>query len=235
VGAYLTQNTSWNNVEAALKRLRDAGVLSLAAIRNVPVARLESLIRPAGYFRQKAARLKTFVNFIDQQYAGSFNRMFAQPTAKLRAELLALNGVGPETADSILLYAGQHEIFVVDAYTRRVLDRHALLPARTDYDDIRALFERALSASTNASGQLRPTHFAGAPSEVEGAVRAERSSPVVPQGSLAHEPSPISLAKRSPTAQIYSDMHGLLVAVGKQYCLKSKACCESCPLQKFLP
>ncbi|HXZ39296.1 MAG TPA: hypothetical protein VEG68_01050 [Terriglobales bacterium] len=238
VGAYLTQNTSWNNVEAALKRLRDAGVLSLAAIRNVPVARLESLIRPAGYFRQKAARLKTFVNFIDQQYAGSFNRMFAQPTAKLRAELFALNGVGPETADSILLYAGQHEVFVVDAYTRRILDRHAILPASTAYDDIRGLFERALSASTNTSGQLRPAHFA-APSEVEveleGAVRAERNSPAVSQGSLAHEPSPISLAKRSPTAQIYSDMHGLLVVVGKQYCLKSKACCESCPLQKFLP
>jgi len=240
VGAYLTQNTSWNNVEAALKRLRDAGALSLAVIRNVPLARLESLIRPAGYFRQKAARLKTFVNFIDQQYAGSLNRMFAQPTAKLRAELLALNGVGPETADSILLYAGQHEVFVVDAYTQRIVDRHALLPASTDYDDIRARFERALSAPTNMPGQpLSPSRFAGPPSEIEveleGAVRAGRNSPAVSQGPLAHEPSPISLAKRSPTAQIYNDMHGLLVAVGKQYCLKSKACCGSCPLQKFLP
>ena len=223
VGAYLTQNTSWNNVEVALKRLRNAGTLSLASIRRIPASELESLIRPAGYFRQKAGRLKTFVKFVDRQYAGSLDRMLAQPTAKLRTELLALNGVGPETADSILLYAGQHEIFVVDAYTRRILDRHHILPANAGYDEIRTLFERALSAHTNARAQL------------SSAVRATGDSGVFPQSSLAHEPSPISLAKRSPGAQIYNDMHGLIVAVGKQYCLKSKAHCEGCPLQKFLP
>jgi endonuclease-3 related protein len=223
VGAYLTQNTSWNNVQSGLRRLREARALSLAAIRNMPLAGMESLIRPAGYFRQKANRLKTFVKFVDGEYAGSLNRMFVQPTAKLRAELRALNGVGPETADSILLYAGQHEVFVVDAYTRRILDRHHILPSHAGYDEIRTLFERALSVHTNARGQL------------SSAVRAKGNSIVLPQRSLAHKPSPISRARRSPLAQIYNDLHGLLVAVGKQYCLKSTPRCESCPLQRFLP
>ena len=92
-------------------------------MRKAPIAELEALVRPSGYFRQKARNLKTFIAFLDQQYSGSLARMFSQPTEKLRAELLALNGVGPETADSILLYAGNHPVFVVDAYTRRVLER----------------------------------------------------------------------------------------------------------------
>jgi endonuclease-3 related protein len=218
VGAYLTQNTSWNNVEAALRRLRQARALSVAAIRAISTAQLEALIRPAGYFRQKAARLKIFVDFVDRRYAGSLTRMFAQPTAKLRTELLALHGVGPETADSILLYAGQHEVFVVDAYTRRILDRHGILPANADYEEIRALFERALSVSTATREQ---------PQSLPGKNPAMLAS--------AHPPSPLSLVERSPLAQMYNDMHGLIVAVGKRYCLKSKAQCEGCPLQKFLP
>src|SRR6266496_6798878 len=135
VGAYLTQNTSWTNVELALRRLRSAGLLNLRAMREVSLAKLESQIRSAGYFKQKAQRLKTFVAFLDDQYGGSLTRMFAQPTAKLRQELLALNGVGPETADSILLYAGQHPIFVVDAYTRRILERHEIVSPRAGYDE----------------------------------------------------------------------------------------------------
>ena len=103
-----------------------------------------SLIRPSGYFRQKAARLKTFVAFLDNQYEGSLDRLFSEPTDKLREELLALNGVGPETADSILLYAGNHAVFVVDAYTRRILDRHNILSPSAGYEDIRQVFERAL-------------------------------------------------------------------------------------------
>ena len=124
VGAYLTQNTAWTNVEIALRSMRVAGVLNLKGVRSIPLSQLESLIRSSGYFRQKARRLKTFVAFLDAYYGGSLNRMFAQPTEKLREELLGLNGMGPETADSILLYAGQHPVVVVDAYTRRILDRH---------------------------------------------------------------------------------------------------------------
>ena len=119
VGAFLTQNTSWKNVEIALRQLRSARVLSISGIRRIPIRRLEKLVRSSGYFRQKARRLKKFVTFVDRCYGGSLRKMFEQPTAKLREELLALEGVGPETADSILLYAGQHPIFVVDAYTRR--------------------------------------------------------------------------------------------------------------------
>src|SRR5271165_2402016 len=145
VGAYLTQNTAWINVEKALGNLRKTGLLTITGIRRTPQPELEKLIRPAGYFRQKARRLKTFVRFLDDQFGGSLTRMFAVPTAKLRAQLLALNGVGPETADSILLYAGNHPVFVVDAYTRRILERHGIVSTATDYEEIRLLFESALT------------------------------------------------------------------------------------------
>ena len=102
VGAYLTQNTAWTNVERALANLRNAGLLTVDGIRRVRLARLERLIRPSGYFRQKAKRLKTFITFLDRQYDGSLEKLFSQPTGKLRDELLDLNGIGPETADSIL-------------------------------------------------------------------------------------------------------------------------------------
>jgi len=211
-GAYLTQNTSWTNVEIAMRQLRQAHMMSVAAIRNIPLAELEALIRSSGYFRQKAARLKTFVAFLDERYGGSLGRMFAQPVPKLRQELLALNGVGPETADSILLYAGQHPVFVVDAYTRRILERHAVLPANTPYEEIRELFERSL-------GSLTPL----------------RTDNCDPRTAFAHPPSAMSLAQRSPVAQIYNDMHGLIVGAGKHYCRKSKPRCEECPLRRFLP
>src|SRR3989442_10424802 len=130
VGAYLTQNTSWTNVERALRRLRSAGLLNLRAMREVSLAKLESQIRSAGYFRQKAQRLKTFVAFLDDHYGGSLTRMFAHPTAKLRQELLALNGVGPETTDSILLFAGQHPIFFVYSFNPRPFAPHFHLPEK---------------------------------------------------------------------------------------------------------
>src|SRR5271166_5286724 len=117
-GAILTQNTSWKNVERALTSLRAAGVLNLEGIRATPISELQQLVRSSGYYRQKAARLKQFVAFVDEQYGGSLQTMFSTPTQQLRAELLTLKGIGPETADAILLYAGHHEIFVVDAYAR---------------------------------------------------------------------------------------------------------------------
>ncbi|HZU31662.1 MAG TPA: hypothetical protein VFB79_11130, partial [Candidatus Angelobacter sp.] len=138
VGAYLTQNTNWSNVEKAMANLRRARALSVNAMRALKLEELESLVQPSGYFRQKARNLKIFIAFLDQQYSGSLDRMFSQPTEKLRAELLALNGVGPETADSILLYAGNHPVFVVDAYTRRILERHGLINAKTKYEEIRS-------------------------------------------------------------------------------------------------
>jgi endonuclease-3 related protein len=216
VGAYLTQNTSWTNVEIAMQKLRQTGVLTLAAIRKTPLRDLEVLIRSSGYFRQTALRLKLFVGFVDDRYSGSLNRMFAQSTEKLRQELLELNGIGPETADSILLYAGQHPVFVVDAYTRRILERHKIVSAKASYEEIRELFERALGASPESA---RPPLI--------GIVAAKSQT--------AHSPSAMSQAKRSSVAQIYNDMHGLIVSAGKNYCLKSTPQCEECPLREFLP
>lgn len=217
VGAYLTQNTSWTNVERALSSLRQARILSIAGIRRTPVAKLERAIRSAGYFRQKAQRLKTFVRFLDRRYGGSLARMFSEPTAKLREELLALHGVGPETADSILLYAGNHPVFVVDAYTRRILERHQLIAADTTYEGIRRLFEQALA------------HLPEEPPEHAPSITGDS-----PHGS-SHPPSRMSTARRTPTAQVFNEMHGLIVGVGKNYCKKSQPECEQCPLRKFLP
>jgi len=226
VGAYLTQNTAWTNVEIALRSMRAAGSLNLKGVRSIPLAQLESLIRSSGYFRQKARRLKTFVSFLDTYYGGSLNGMFAQPTEKLREELLGLNGVGPETADSILLYAGQHPVFVVDAYTRRILDRHGILPSTAGYEEIRQLFERALSSG--AEGKIASC----TESDSRANIKLTFESRVV---GAAHRPSPMSTVKRSALVQIYNEMHGLIVGVGKSYCLKSKPRCEECPLQSFLP
>jgi endonuclease-3 related protein len=217
IGAYLTQNTAWTNVELALANLRSSQVLSVDGVRGVTLGRLERLIRPSGYFRQKAARLKTFVAFLDNKYGGSLDRLFAQPTDKLRKELLSLNGVGPETADSILLYAGNHPVFVVDAYTRRILDRHRILPENTGYEEIRELFQRALAPVAQEQEQ-RPVP------QLEAGFRG-----------AAHPPSAMSTAARTALVQVYNEMHGLIVGVGKNYCRKTKAACERCPLQPFLP
>ena len=220
VGAYLTQNTAWSNVEKALANLRSAHLLSVKGVRRASLTELERLIRPAGYFRQKAKRLKIFVAFLDRHYEGSLAKLFARPTEKLREELLNLHGIGPETADSILLYAGNHPVFVVDAYTRRMLARHEILPEKAAYEEIRELFEGALAPlaqsladSGEAGNQPLAAEFAGA----------------------AHPPSAMSTTKRTPLAQVYNEMHGLIVGIGKNYCRKSQARCDECPLKKFLP
>ncbi|HWR13278.1 MAG TPA: hypothetical protein VN577_00505 [Terriglobales bacterium] len=214
VGSFLTQNTAWTNVERAINNLRAADALSIEAMRALPLASLEQLIRPAGYFRQKASRLKTFIHHLDQHYAGSVDRLFSRPTNELRAELLSLNGIGPETADSILLYAGQHEVFVVDAYTRRILERHGILSAIAKYEDIRAAFEAAFPPGTGFDEPALEHHHK-------------------PPGAH-HPPSAMSEAPRSPRAQIFNEFHGLIVGVGKNYCQSRRVSCEDCPLGRFL-
>jgi endonuclease III related protein len=144
VGAILTQNTSWSNVEGALRNLRREKLLTPRAIEAVSLPRLAHLIRSSGYFRQKAKKLKCFVRFLRVNYGGSLPRMFRTPTSLLREKLLSVHGIGPETADSILLYAGQHPVFVIDAYTRRLLERHRLAIPADSYEDLRQLFERNL-------------------------------------------------------------------------------------------
>ena len=144
VGAILVQNTNWSNVERAIANLRSARLLTPAAIERAQLARLARLIRPSGYFRQKAKKLKAFVDYLSGAHGGSLKRMFSMATRALREELLAIYGIGPETADSILLYAGGHAVFVVDAYTKRIMSRHGLATENTPYEDVRRLFEASL-------------------------------------------------------------------------------------------
>ena len=214
VGAILTQNTSWTNVERAIANLRAAGKLSIDEVRTAELGELELLVRPSGYFRQKAKRLKEFIAFVDSRYGGSLTAMLAQPTLQLREELVKLKGIGPETADSILLYAGHHPIFVVDAYTRRVLERHDAVGPESTYDEIRNVAEEALSE-------------AGAHLMVSSVV-LDSARPAV------HEPSAMSAAAKSELAQKYNEMHGLFVQIGKHYCLKRNPKCFLCPLGMML-
>ena len=144
VGAILTQSTAWANVERAIANLRAADLLTPAALLRVRAQRLAELVRPSGYFRQKAKKLKAFVRFLQNVYEGSLERMFEAPTAKLREQLLAVHGIGPETADSILLYAGNHPVFVVDAYTHRIFSRHGITGGMPDYEAVRTMFESSL-------------------------------------------------------------------------------------------
>lgn len=144
VGAILTQGTAWRNVERALDRLHRARVMTPARLVRLPRARLEALIRPAGFFRVKARRLQAFLRMLQDRYDGRVAQMFRTPTGRLRRDLLAIHGIGPETADAILLYAGQRPLFVVDAYTRRILLRHGVIEPKASYDDIAALFARVL-------------------------------------------------------------------------------------------
>ncbi len=143
VGAILTQNTAWTNVEKAITALKDEGRLSPVALAEMPDDQLAELIRPSGYFRQKTARLKAFVVWLIDEWNGDVMAMFEVPPLMLRQLLLERKGIGPETADSILLYAGGQPIFVIDAYTRRIIGRIGLTKL-TDYQDLQRLFERNL-------------------------------------------------------------------------------------------
>jgi len=154
VGAILTQSTAWTNVERAIANLRRERMLTPAALERVPMVRLARLVQPSGYFRQKAKKLKAFVKFLRREYGGSLARMFRTPTHELREKLLAVHGIGPETADSILLYAGNHPVFVVDAYTKRALVRHGLVGENASYEEIRAVFERTATSGLPRDASL---------------------------------------------------------------------------------
>lgn len=148
VGAILTQNTAWRNVTRAIENLKKAGVFSAEKIAETPESRLAELIRPSGYFNQKARRLKGFMVWFRKKYGCNLEQLFARRVPALRAELLALNGIGPETADSILLYAGGKKTFVVDAYTRRIFSRHGFFPENATYEEMKAWFELRLPRRT---------------------------------------------------------------------------------------
>jgi endonuclease-3 related protein len=183
VGAVLVQNTAWRNVEHAIENLRDAGVMDPHALYALPQEELAELIRPAGYYQVKAKRLRNLLRFIVEEFDGSLGAMFSTSLGTLREQLLAVHGIGPETADAILLYAGGLPTFVVDTYTHRILARHGWIDYESGYHEIKELFESELPAD----------------------------------------------------ATIFNEYHALLVRLGKDYCKRSIARCDSCPLAEFLP
>jgi len=140
IGAILTQNTNWKNVEQALNNLRQADALTPEIIRRLPTSELEMLIRPSGFFRQKSERLKLFCQHLKEQHQDQLDSWLKNDFEQVRNELLSLKGIGPETADSIMLYAGQRLTFVVDAYTCRIFNRLGLLKGKEKYAEIRNMF-----------------------------------------------------------------------------------------------
>jgi endonuclease-3 related protein len=144
VGAVLTQNTNWENVRKAITNLQAAGLLDFAILADLPVSALAQYIRPSGYYNIKAKRLKNLLLMVADRYHGNLDLLLADETGRARENLLSVQGIGPETADSILLYAGGHPVFVVDAYTHRAFSRHGLVAEETGYDDLQEEFERRL-------------------------------------------------------------------------------------------
>jgi endonuclease-3 related protein len=147
VGAILTQNTAWKNVEAALDQLKARDLLHPERLLHIADTHLADLIRPAGYYRVKTKRLKAFLNFLNQEYQDDLDALFAEDLWILRNKLLSVHGVGEETADSILLYGGGKPVFVIDAYTRRILQRHGIIADNARYADIQALFMTSMPPS----------------------------------------------------------------------------------------
>ena len=146
IGAVLVQNTAWRNVERAITNLREAVLIEPRALYELPPEELAELIRPAGYYQVKAKRLRNLLRFLLEQYGGSLEAMFRTDLATLREQLLAVHGIGPETADAILLYAGGLPSFVVDTYTHRILARHGWIGYDAGYHEIKELFESGLPA-----------------------------------------------------------------------------------------
>ncbi|MDD5196697.1 MAG: endonuclease III domain-containing protein [Candidatus Omnitrophota bacterium] len=178
VGAILTQNTSWLNVEKAISNLKEHKALEPARLYHLPDKKLAKLIRSAGFYNIKAKRLKDFLNFFINDYGASIKKISKVKITALRKELLAIKGVGPETADSILLYALHKPVFVIDAYTRRVFSRHKFIQEDATYDQAQRLFM-------------------------------------------------INLKK---DVKLFNEYHALIVALAKNYCLKSAPKCSLCPL-----
>ncbi|MBI4220291.1 MAG: endonuclease III domain-containing protein [Chloroflexi bacterium] len=193
VGAILTQNTAWGNVERAIANLKAAGALSALELRSRPVGELAALIRPAGYFNSKARKLRAFAEHLGK-YSDNLERFFSsKPLPELRGELLGIYGIGPETADSILLYAGGLPSFVVDAYTNRVLARLGWLPEGGAYHTVQEAFHRALPRDPKLFNEFHALLV------VHGKTACRKSAPACPGCPLldlcAHGITAVSRAK----------------------------------------
>ena len=209
VGAILTQNTAWTNVEHAITNLKTVRVLESKKLFALPESKLAELIRSTGYFNVKARRLRSFLRVLVEEFGGDLNRLFAGKTPIVRERLLAIHGVGPETADSLLLYAGGHHSFVIDAYTKRIFERHKWCPK---------------------SIHLRPAGRDYAGQEVQ----SPKSSIGYDELKAFCE---LALNKKSESEQLdyWQDYHAQLVMVGKHFCRTRAPRCEKCPLKPLLP
>ena len=147
IGAILTQSAAWINVEKAIKNLKKAGALTPAAIRRMPQVQLAALIHSCGYYNVKARKLKAFAGWLGEKYKDDLNKLFTQDTSELRGQLLDVYGIGEETADSIILYAGNKPVYVIDAYTRRIINRLGIAPKHNGYNDFQTLFMSNLPAN----------------------------------------------------------------------------------------
>lgn len=210
VGAILVQNTNWTNVERAIANLKSAGVMNPEKLFALPETKLAQLIRPAGYFNVKARRLRSFLRVLVEECGGDLKQLFAGKTAAVRERLLAIHGVGPETADSLLLYAGGHHSFVIDAYTKRIFERHGW---------------RGLSPSRE-------------PFKVQGSkFQVRRSRPVPFSYDALKSLCESALNQKRDAARLdyWQDCHAQLVMVGKYYCRPREPRCDACPLRSLLP
>ncbi|MEM7007741.1 MAG: endonuclease III domain-containing protein [Thermodesulfobacteriota bacterium] len=144
LGAILTQNTSWKNVEKAISNLKSLDLISANKLKLLSVDELALLIKPSGYYNQKAIKIKYFINFLFENYSGDLDKLFKEDIQTLRNNLLHIKGIGPETADSIILYGAVKPIFVIDAYTYRIFSRHGIVPEETNYNEMQELFMDSL-------------------------------------------------------------------------------------------
>ncbi|MBD3309904.1 hypothetical protein GF351_01660 [Candidatus Woesearchaeota archaeon] len=211
-GALLTQNTSWKNVEKALISLNKERLMDIHAIRNSRTSRLAALIRPAGYFNQKAERLKIAAACLD-------GRQLKKNSSLSREELLAFKGIGPETADSILLYAFGKPSFVVDAYTRRIMSRAGICSPDCSYDELQRIFHDNIPADGLSGAKASPKRT----------VSRKKGSAPKNHATMSMD----SKQADDDRAKIFNEYHALLVELGKQYCTKNKPRCSSCPISRL--
>jgi len=225
VGAILVQNTAWANVERTLASLRQRGLLSFAPLHRHPPSRLAPLLRSSGTFRVKARRLRAFLDFLESEYGGQVEAMAAEDPARLREKLLAVAGIGPETADSIALYAAGHPVFVVDAYARRVFSRLGLLPGQ-----VPAGRARPTSSGSRGDGS-RGDGSRGDGARGDGA-RGDGARGARPE---AYDQVQHFLMGHLPRdAALYNDYHAQLVRLGQEACRPRPRCVE-CPLDDLCP
>ena len=227
VGAILTQNTAWSNVERAIANLKAARVLEPKKLFALPEAKLAQLIRPAGYFNVKARRLRSFLRVLVEQFDGDLKKLFAGETSVVRERLLAVNGIGPETADSMLLYAGGHHSFVIDAYTKRIFSRHGWgqsgkRPASTSFRRGRAV--AASEGGKAESGKNREASYNELKSLCELALGQK--------SGVARQSAAKAAAAR---LDYWQDYHAQLVMIGKHFCRTRSPRCDECPLKPLLP